>query len=116
MVSHPPKSTIDKLCEKIRKLELNDLKALDFNKLNREEQNKIEELVYAMMVEYKKTPVELDNTMPKEIYKVVEEKWHYCLQMEKEIRETTLAIVMPDLTKGQKTKENKMHNRKFSPK
>ena len=69
-----------------------------------------------MMAEYKKTPLELDNTMPKELYKVVEDKWHYCLQMEKEIRETTLARVMPDLTKGQIKKANKKHNSKFSPK
>ena len=54
-----------------------------------------------MMAEYKNTPLELDNTMPKELYKVVEDKWHYCLQMEKEIRETTLDRVMLDLTKGQ---------------
>ena len=37
VVSHPPKSTIDKLCEKIRNADLNDLKTLDFNKLSREE-------------------------------------------------------------------------------
>ena len=56
------------------------------------------------MVEYKYTPLELDSTMSKELYKLVENKWHFCLQMEKEIRESTLARVFPDLTKGQITK------------
>ena len=36
--------------------------------------------------------------------------------MEKEIRETTLARVIPDLTKGQITKENRKHSSNFSPK
>lgn len=116
MVIHPPKSAIDKLCENIRNMNLNDLKTLNFNKPSKEEQNKIEELVYAMMAKYKNTPLELDSTMPKELYKIVENKWHFCLQIEKEIRESTLARVLPDLTKGQITKANKRHNNKFSPK
>ena len=37
VVSHPPKSAIDKLCNKIKNLDLNDLKSLNFNRLNREE-------------------------------------------------------------------------------
>ena len=37
-----------------------------------------------MMAEYKNTPLELDNTMPKELYEIVENKWHYFLQIEKE--------------------------------
>ena len=74
VVSHLPKSTIDKLCTKIRNGDLKDLKNLDFNKLNKEEKNKIEEFVYAMMAEYKHTPLELDGTMPKDLYKIVEDK------------------------------------------
>ena len=72
--------------------------------------------MYAMMAEYKNTPLELDNTMPKELYEIVKNKWHYCMKMEKEIRETTLAQVMPDLTKGQITKANRKHSSKFAPK
>ena len=56
VVSHPPKSAIDKLCENIRKANLNDLKTLDFNKINKEEKNKIEESMYSMIAEYKYTP------------------------------------------------------------
>ena len=36
--------------------------------------------------------------------------------MEKEIRESTLARVMPELTKGHITKASKKHGIKFSPK
>ena len=68
------------------------------------------------MEKFKNTPLELYKTMPKELYSIVENKWHYCLNVEKEIRESTLACVMPKLTKGQITKENKKHGRKFAPK
>ena len=37
VVIHPPKSSIDKLCKKIRNGDLNDLKNVDFNKVNKEE-------------------------------------------------------------------------------
>ncbi|MFA1068256.1 hypothetical protein ACDI57_27950, partial [Klebsiella pneumoniae] len=48
-VSHPPKSSVDTLCEKIRNGDLSNMKKIDFNKFTKEEQNRIEELVYAMM-------------------------------------------------------------------
>ena len=76
MVSHPPKSSIDKLFGKTRN---GDLKNLDFNKLTKDEQNKVEEFFYSMMVEYKFTPLELNGQLPKKLYKIVEDKWHFCL-------------------------------------
>ena len=76
----------------------------------------VEESIYTMMDKFKTTPLELDNKMPKELYSIVENKWHYCLNMEKEIRESTLALVMPELRKGQITKANKKYGNKFSPK
>ena len=100
MVSHPPKSSIDTICENIKNAYFSKLKKIEFNKLGREEKNMIEESFYAMMDEFKKTPLQLDNTMPKELYEIVENKWHYCLKMEKEIREFTLAQVMPNLKRG----------------
>lgn len=100
MVSHPPKSSIDKLCAKIRNGDLNDLKNVNFNKLTKDKQNKIETSVYNMMVEYKHTPLEMDSSLPKELYKIVEEKWHFCLQTKKEIRESTLARMLPNLTRS----------------
>ena len=79
MVSHPPKSSIDKLCEKIRNGDLNDLKNVDFNKLTKDGQNRVEESIYSMMTIYKHTPLELDGSLPKELYKIVEDKWNFCL-------------------------------------
>ena len=60
----------------------------------------VEESVYTMMAKFKNTPLELDNSIPKDLYSIIENKWHYFLNMEKEIRESTLAQVMPELTKG----------------
>ena len=54
--------------------------------------------------------------MLKELYEIVENKWHYCLKMEREIRESTLAQVYLDMTKGQIIKANKKHSGKFTPK
>jgi hypothetical protein len=116
VISHPPRSTIDTMCENIKNADFFDLKSIEFNNLSREEQNKIEDSVYTMMAEFKNTPLELDNTMPRELYEIIENKWHYCLKMEKEIRESTLAQVMPNLSRGQITKANKKHAGKFTPK
>ena len=49
VVSHPPKSVIDKICENVKNTDFIDLKNIDFKKLSREDQNKVEESVYAMM-------------------------------------------------------------------
>ena len=54
--------------------------------------------------------------MPKELYKIVEDKWHFCLQMEKEIRESTLARFFLDLTKSKITNAVKRHNNRFTSK
>ena len=56
MVSHPPKSPIDILCQKIRNGDLSNVKEIDLNKFSKEEQDKIEEFVYSMMAEFKYTP------------------------------------------------------------
>ena len=40
----------------------------------------------------------------------------FCLKTEKEIRESTLARLLPDLTKGQITNVVKRHNNGFTPK
>ena len=117
MVSHTPKSDLEIICENVKdNADLSDLKGIEFNKFSREQKNMVEESISTMMEKFKTTPLELDNTMPKELCSIVENKWHYCLNMEKEIRESILAHVMPDLTKGQITKATKKHGRKFAPK
>ena len=59
------------------------LKNINFGKLAKEEKNKVEESIYAMMEKFKNTSLELDNSMPKELYTLVENKWHSCLNLEK---------------------------------
>ena len=96
MVRHSTISKLEKVCNNIRdNVDLSGLKTIDFNKFSREEQNIVEESIYIMMAKFKTTPLELDNSMPKELSSIVENKWHYCLNMAKEIRESTLAQVIP---------------------
>ena len=105
VVSHAPKSNLENICDNVRdNADLTKLRNIEFKKLSREDQNMVEESVYAMMEKIKNTPIELDNTMPKELYTIVENKWHYYLKVEKEIRETRLAQVILELTMGQITK------------
>ena len=49
---------------------------IDFGKLGREDQNMLEKSIYVMMEKFKNTPLGLDNTMAKELYTIVENKWH----------------------------------------
>ena len=66
MVNHPPKSEVDIICDNIKdNANLSKLRNINFSKLSKEEKNKIEESIYEMMEKFKKTPLELDNSMPK---------------------------------------------------
>ena len=69
-----------------------------------------------MMAKFKKTPLELANSMPKSLYDKVEQKWHYCLDLEKKIRETSLGQLMPELKKAQIAKDIKKYVVRFVPK
>ena len=69
-----------------------------------------------MMEKFKTTPLELDNTMPKELYSLIENKWNYCLNLDKDIRESTLANLFPELTRGKITKKRKKYGSRFQPK
>ena len=53
------------------------------------------------MEKFKKTPLELDNSMPKELNSLIENEWHYCLNLEKQIRESTLVNLFLDLKNDQ---------------
>ena len=64
VVSYPPKSSVDKLCGKNRNRDLTTLKNIDFNKLTKDEQNKVVESIYNMMEDYKFTALELDGQFP----------------------------------------------------
>ena len=67
--------------------------------------NTIEESIYSMMAKFKTTPLKLDNAMPKELYSLIENKWHYYLNLEKQRRESTLENLFPEFKKVQITKK-----------
>ena len=76
----------------------------------------MEEALYSMMSKFKNTPLEFSNSIPKSLYDIVEKKWHYYLNLERQVRETILAHLMPELTKGQIAKANKKYGVRFTPK
>ena len=93
-----PKSKVDIICDNIiENVDMSRLRDINFDKLSKDEQNRIEESIYEMMEKFKKTPLELDNSMPKELNSLIENKWHYCLNLEKQIRESTLQISFQNL-------------------
>ena len=117
VVSNPPKSKVDILCTDIvEHADMSRLKDINFDELSREEKKRIEESIYEMMAKFKLTPLELDNTMPKEISSLIENKWHYCLDMERQIREATLANLFTDLKSEQIKNKVQKYSHKFMPK
>ena len=71
--------------------------------------------MYDMMAQFKVTPLELDNTLPKELNSLIENKWHYCLDMERQMREAILANLFSNLKKGKIKNIVKEYNHKFKP-
>lgn len=75
MVSHCPSSDLDNLCENTKNnVDLSKFTHIEFDKLGKIEMNQVEESIYAMMVTFKKTPIELANSIPKSLYDTVEKK------------------------------------------
>ena len=54
--------------------------------------------------------------MPKILYDRIEQKWHYCLDTERKIREASLAQVMLELSKAKILKSIKKYVVKILPK
>ena len=69
-----------------------------------------------MMENFKTTPIEISNSLPKSLYDRVEKIWQYNLTTERNIRETTLARVMLELDKSSMTKAINIYEGNFSPK
>ena len=78
--------------------------------------NQVEDSIYAMMETFKKMPIKNANSLLKELSNRVEQKWQYSLNIERQIRETTLARVMPELDREKMAKALKKYTRKFAPK
>lgn len=117
MVSHSPSSDLDNLCENIRNnVDLLGFSHTEFDNLRKIEKNQVEEVVYSMMAIVRMTPLELANSIPKTLYDRIEQKWHYCLETERQIREIALAQVMPEFTKTKIFKAIKKYVVIFLPK
>lgn len=117
VVSHNPSSNLDNLCENVKNnADLSRFSHIDFDNLGKFEKNQVEEEIYTMMEIFKKAPLEITNSMPKSLYERVEQKWHCCLNVERKIRETSLAQVMPKLSKVQIVKAMKKYVIRFIPK
>lgn len=117
MVSNNPSFDIDNLCENVLKNEdLSGFSHIDFDKLGSVDKNNVEEAIYDMMVMFNSTPLEISNSIPKSLYDRVEKKWNFSLTTERQIREATLAQVMPSLDKQMIAKEMEKHKGKFTPK
>ena len=117
VVSHSPSLDIGDLCENVRNnANLSGFSHIEFDNLGKIEKNQVEEVVYAMMATFKKDPLELDNSIPKILYERVEQKWHYCLNTKRTIRETSLAQVMPELSKAEMSKAIQKYVVRFVPK
>ena len=75
VVSHKPQSDLENMCETIKNnVDLSGSKNTNFEKLEREEKNQVEEALYAMMSKFKNTPLEFSNTIPKSLCDIVEQK------------------------------------------
>ena len=95
MVSHSPSSNLDNLCENIKNnVDLSGFTHVEFDKLGKLDMDKVEESIYVMMETFKKTLIDIPNSLPKGLYDRVKKRWKYSLTTERNIKETTLARVM----------------------
>ena len=98
MVSNNPLSNLDNLCENYKdSADLSGFGHVHFDKFGKVEKNKVEEAIYAMKEKFKTTPLEIAN-------------------LEKKIRETSLAQLMLELKKVQISKAMKKYALRFVPK
>ena len=75
VLSHNPLSDLENLCENIKNsADLSGFSHVDFDNLGKVENNQVEEAIYAMMEIFKKTPLEIVNSMPRSLYERVEKK------------------------------------------
>ena len=117
VVSHSPSSDLNNLCENIRNnANLSSFSHIEFDNLGNIEKNQVEEEIYSMMATFKKNPLEISNSIPKSLYERVEKKWHYYLNIERQIRETSLTQLMPKLNRAEMSKSIKKYAIRFVPK
>ena len=67
MVRRSTSSKLEIICNNIRdNADLSGLTTIEFNKLSNEQQSIVEESIYTMMEKFKTTPLELDDSIPKD--------------------------------------------------
>lgn len=72
-MSHNPLSDLENLCENVKNsVYLLGFSHIDFGNLGKAEKNQVEEAIYAMMINFKKSPLEIADSMPKSLYERVE--------------------------------------------
>ena len=69
-----------------------------------------------MMATSKATTLDIANSIPKILYERVEQKWKFTLIIDKQIKEVTLAQVMPSLDKQMISKDVEKYKGIFAPK
>lgn len=68
-------SKLENVCNNIRDYaDFSGLTTIEFNELSKEKQRTIEESIYTMMEKFKTTPLELDDSIPKELSSLIENK------------------------------------------
>lgn len=103
---HKSPQTIDELCENIKgNVGMTCFKYIKYDTLETIDKENIEEAVLDMMATSKYTPLEFGNLVPNELYKKIDEIWKYELKTKRQIREGALAIVIPDLSRKEISKE-----------
>ena len=62
MISHNPSFDLDNLCDNIKSnVDLSSFTHIEFDKLGKVDQNKVEEAIYDTMDTFKSTPLEIAN-------------------------------------------------------
>lgn len=75
------------------------LKKLNFEKLTKEEQIKVEEAIYGMMCSFKKTTLEIVEPLPRRLSNAIDQSWSCCMLTKRQIREAALAQLMLNFDK-----------------
>lgn len=76
IVPRLPPMTIDCVCEKIRDSgSIEGFKNIDYDSLNKDDQEKIEKVITDMVIKFRYTPLELGEDIPKDLYNKLDAKW-----------------------------------------
>ena len=65
---------------------------------------------------FETTPLEISNTIPRKLSNTIEQKWQYCIIIERQIREATLAQKIPIFGKKEIKQVVESYKGRFAPK